>query len=41
MDERLTKFETKMQKSLDNLAGEYAAIRHSFSPLDSINNTAV
>ncbi len=27
MDERLTKFETKMQKSLDNLAGEYAAIR--------------
>ena len=27
MDERLAKFETKMQKSLDNLSGEYAAIR--------------
>ncbi len=27
MDERLAKFETKMQKSLDNLAGEYGAIR--------------
>ena len=27
MDERLGKYENKMQKSLDNLAGEYAAIR--------------
>ncbi len=27
MDERLNKFETKMQKSLDNLGSEYAAIR--------------
>ena len=27
MDERLSKYETKMQKSLDNLSGEYAAIR--------------
>ena len=27
MDERLGKYETKMQKSLDNLGGEYAAIR--------------
>ncbi len=27
MDERIEKYETKMQKSLDNLAGEYGAIR--------------
>ena len=27
MDERLGKYENKMQKALDNLAGEYAAIR--------------
>ncbi|MBQ8956269.1 MAG: ribosome recycling factor, partial [Lachnospiraceae bacterium] len=27
MDERLSKYETKMQKSLDNLGSEYAAIR--------------
>lgn len=27
MDDRLSKYENKMQKSLDNLSGEYAAIR--------------
>ena len=27
MDERIEKYSTKMQKSLDNLAGEYGAIR--------------
>ena len=27
MDERLNKYETKMQKSLDNLGSEYGAIR--------------
>lgn len=27
MDERVKQYETKMQKSLDNLSGEYAAIR--------------